>query len=149
MTTHYVDMLLAVRQYVVDNLASIDAAWDADVDVQWPKGFFDVDGRTAAWMRVELLSNSAEQFELNGKDRIEGFVQLTFWTNRKFQSDNALILAGYRDAAVDLFPNGTSILAGANFMRFNEAPDPFDLPEDDEQYIGEGIRAAWDYHAIN
>ena len=120
MSNEHENIYDAIIARIVANLTTIDVGWGND-DVQWPSSELHLAGRTD-WMRVEIHDTGTNQAVFGGAnsaERFEGFLQLTFFAKFQAGVDIAKQIAARIDAARTVFPNGLSLAAGSNNIRFD------------------------------
>ena len=137
MGTEHADILTVIRTRVQANLAAINGAWTDD-DVAWPGASLELPGKDS-WMRMDVFFTDNRQVELNGTERIDGFLQLSFFQKPASGVDVMVALMQYVDAAKGVFSLGLSLAAGARFVRFL-APIADPYLADEEGWIHQPLR---------
>lgn len=137
MANEYENIRTALVNRVDANLATIDLGYTA-ADVSWEGASFNMEGK-AHWMRVEVHFTNRGLIGPGSPQRIDGFLQLGFFTHPADGGDVMDALMKRLDAATGLFPITLRLAAGASFIRFftSSAEPHFD---DDEGWIHQPLR---------
>ena len=132
MTTTYKDIEAAIRTYVSDNAASVNAEWTV-TRILWPNVRVDFTGMQGSFLNLQIMLDTARQANLGALRRIDGQVEIGGLIRKGEGQDELMV---WQDSLRDLFAMGTTIDANGVRLLFREPiPSPMIVPFEGWAYL--------------